>query len=320
MAEALAILVAPHAVSAACNALAFAWKQHQNVSGNKEQCKILIQHCQNLLLAVSDRIRLEGLPDSMQDNLHVLESVSISIRDVVVKLATKSFAWRLLHQDKIEREIKAAEAKLLDAITVFNISAQADNSRLKREITDSIAAAAAKDQSQLVAYLENLAQNDHKILHSLQEHHVRMEELLGALMKHVQDISSSASGPSEKFIWRAVGTIQRLTELVANVPAWQVTSLEVTFDRDNLELLIGKGSFGTVFKGLWGSEVVAVKEMYIEDTRNIDRSFKISKPGIKIFGLQLLSDRKPILVNTKNQNKWMGNHVDLLIEGVLPQV
>lgn len=44
-------------------------------------------------------------------------------------------------------------------------------------------AAAAKDQSELVAHLNDLAQNDYKILHSLQENHIRVEELLVALTK-----------------------------------------------------------------------------------------------------------------------------------------
>lgn len=55
--------------------------------------------------------------------------------------------------------------------------------RLQREFADSLAEAAAKDQSELVAYLDNLSQNDYMILHSLRENHLRMEELLVALTK-----------------------------------------------------------------------------------------------------------------------------------------
>lgn len=73
MAEILAALSVPPIAQAAYAALTFAWQQYQNVSGNKEQCKILIQRCQNLLVAVCDQLRQDGQLDSMQNNLHVLE-------------------------------------------------------------------------------------------------------------------------------------------------------------------------------------------------------------------------------------------------------
>lgn len=46
-----------------------------------------------------------------------------------------------------------------------------------------MAEAAAKDQSELVAHLNNLSENDYKIMHALQENHIRIEELLVALTK-----------------------------------------------------------------------------------------------------------------------------------------
>lgn len=76
MAEILAAFAAPPAVQVAYAALTFAWQQYQNVSGNKERCKVLIQRCQNLLIAVSDEIKREGL-NSLVDNLHLLEKCVI---------------------------------------------------------------------------------------------------------------------------------------------------------------------------------------------------------------------------------------------------
>lgn len=39
----------------------------------------------------------------------------------MIKLASQSFAWRLLNQDKTDGDMKAIEAKLLDAISIFNV-------------------------------------------------------------------------------------------------------------------------------------------------------------------------------------------------------
>lgn len=111
-------------------------------------------------------------------------------------------------------------------------------------------------------------------------------------MQVVQSTVTATTTPSEKFIRHAVGALQRLSkEPVVNPSGWQLTSLEVTFNHDDLESQIGQGSFGNVFKGQWhgevysfilllnlffinrsGEQVVAVKEMYIEDARNMDRN------------------------------------------------
>lgn len=77
MAEILAAFAAPHAVQAAYAALSFAWQQYQIVNGNKERCKVLLQRCQSLLIAVGDQIRHNGIPESMMDNIHILEKFAL---------------------------------------------------------------------------------------------------------------------------------------------------------------------------------------------------------------------------------------------------
>lgn len=70
--------------------------------------------------------------------------------------------------------------------------------------------------------------------------------------------------PSDKFMQHAVGALQRLSRVsVATVSTWQLTSLEVTFDRDDIDSQVGQGSFGTVFKGMWQGEVYSFLSFWI---------------------------------------------------------
>ncbi|KAL0954109.1 hypothetical protein HGRIS_005255 [Hohenbuehelia grisea] len=288
--EALAAFSIPQVLTLAAQALTFAWTQYNNIQGYEEQCRLMIQRCQDLLIAVSKEVHAAGNERvrSMTNQLRALETTCVTVKDTVARLAKKSFMWKLLHQDKIVQSLSAAENAVVDVFEVFNLGAHLSAQRLQLEIAD----VRSKDQAKLVAHLESLAENDQKILNALQADargRRRLEELIIALTKHVSAVGENSTKTSqdatEKFIRIAFDSLKRLSKKpVTGIQHWSVTSLEVTFDPDDEDNCIGMGGFGNIYKGEWNGEVVAVKEMYSEDARLLDRDkLKYIEREIKIW-------------------------------------
>ncbi|KAJ8515889.1 hypothetical protein ONZ45_g6752 [Pleurotus djamor] len=291
--EVLAAFAIPEILKLGGHALLFAWEQYANVQGNQSECHLLIQRCQDLFMEVANHYsRLAEQEQSsyierMGNQLRCLEGACLAVQATIGRLARKGFAWRLLNQDKIKEELTVAEYAVSDAVRAFNIGAHIGGQVLQMEI----AAAQKKDQDDLLARLDNVAVSDRKILDALQEDSLgikRIEELVIALEKHVIEMAQSSSrqlnDPTEKFIRTASSALQRMSGIKPDIPHWTVTSLEVTFDPRDSESCIGKGGFGNIFKGDWHGQVVAVKEMYNEDARLLDRdSLKVIHQEIMIW-------------------------------------
>ncbi|KAF4569433.1 hypothetical protein EYR36_009224 [Pleurotus pulmonarius] len=212
--------------------------------------------------------------DGRSDRI-ISESACVAVKTTIRRLADKGFAWRLLHQDKIKQELATAETAIGDAMSMLNASFLGTHLSAQK-LQVEIAAAQKADQRDLVARLEGLANNDRKILAALQADsrgRRRLEELILALDKHVKGITAMRDDPAEAFLRTASSALQRMSGHPApEAPHWAVTGLEVTFDPDDEESCIGKGGFGNIYKGEWNGQVVAVKEMYSEDARLLDRN------------------------------------------------
>jgi serine/threonine protein kinase len=87
-----------------------------------------------------------------------------------------------------------------------------------------------------------------------------------------------------------------------------VTSLEVTFNRNDETSCIGHGGFGRIYKGEWHGQAVAVKEMHWEDARALDRQdlkdihreisiwSRLAHPHILPFYCACLESAQPFMV------------------------
>ncbi|KAF4593620.1 hypothetical protein EYR40_008408 [Pleurotus pulmonarius] len=241
----------------------------------------------------------------------ISESACVAVKTTIRRLADKGFAWRLLHQDKIKQELAAAETAIGDAMSMLNASFLGTHLSAQK-LQVEIAAAQKADQRDLVARLDGLANNDRKILAELQADsrgRRRLEELILALDKHVKGITAIRDDPAEAFLRTASSALQRMSGHPApEAPHWAVTGLEVTFDPDDEESCVGKGGFGNIYKGEWNGQVVAVKEMYSEDARLLDRNdlkhirheimiwSRIAHPHLLPFYCACLEATRPFIV------------------------
>ncbi|KAF8999811.1 kinase-like domain-containing protein [Cyathus striatus] len=264
----LSILTAPTVLYASISTLKLAWQILAKVESHKHRSRLLVERCQSLLIEVCKDLE-QGNHKGWYDQLQVLEHACFTVRDSLTNLAGKGLAWRLLHYDSMGNALAGAESKLMDAFMSFYVGAQVVNFTLQKEIAD----ATAQDNNDLRVYLDRLSGDGQKILDALQEGQLSLEELLLALTKHVQSTGALKSKPSDAFINTAVGALQRLSRNVdtGDILHWQVTSLEVIFDKNDESSYLGAGGFGKVYRGQWRGETVAVKEMHMEESRMVDR-------------------------------------------------
>lgn len=132
--------------------------------------------------------------------IYIPHSACRSVGDTITELATKSLAWRLLHQEQMEKALIAAESKLADAFFTFHVRKfnhqfclssglrslhvkQVEGHISTRQIQTEIEEASKRDNKQLIAYLDSVAQNEEKIIDALRANNLRLEETLMALMK-----------------------------------------------------------------------------------------------------------------------------------------
>lgn len=67
--------------------------------------------------------------------------------------------------------------------------------------------------------------------------------------------NSNHDHSSEEFIRKAVTALQKVSMGIAeNICSWQITSLEVEYERTE-DACLGSGGFGMVYKGKWQGEV-----------------------------------------------------------------
>ncbi|KAH9476950.1 Dual specificity protein kinase shkA [Psilocybe cubensis] len=279
-------------------AIKVAREQIPVLQAHKERCTLLINRSDRLLVEISAQYE-NGGTSIIQPKISILESACISVRDTVRELSGKGLAWRLLHQEQMEKAIMASEAKLNDACNVFQVGAHISIG----EMQAAIAEAAKRDHQQFIVYLEGISQNDQRIIDALRASNLRLEETLTALLKHIQSRSNAGNDeqPSERFIRRAVDVLKKVSIgfVRDDIAPWEITSLEVEYEAVE-DACIGVGGFGKVFRGYWHGEVVAVKEMHetlAMDVRN-DRHFKVetdAHPLTKYANILIGDDEKAMI-------------------------
>ncbi|KAF9528867.1 kinase-like domain-containing protein [Crepidotus variabilis] len=269
------------------------------LQAHRERCTLLVSRCERLLDEVSAQCKEDHSP-LIQRQLFSLESVCATIRDTIVDLA--------------------AEGKLTDAFFMFNVGTRISIGEIQAEIAE----ASRIDQLHFITYLENISQTDQQIIDALRNQNLRLEETLMAFMKHQQTRKAKSGNEplSEQFIHRAVSALQRIgTSSSVEILPWQITSLEVEYERTEANLL-GSGGFGKVFKGQWNGDIIALKEMHksvFGETRN-ERHLKAFEKEIKIWSRlhhprilpfygACLASEKPFLVTKYCAN---GNVMDYM--------
>ena len=106
---------------------------------HRERCNLLVNRCERLLDEVSAQyavnqtalvqkkvVLLESYVLVLHRHanasfLYFSSSACLSVRDTITELAEKGLAWRLIHQERMEKALVAAEGKLIDAFFAFHV-------------------------------------------------------------------------------------------------------------------------------------------------------------------------------------------------------
>lgn len=260
----------PAVLQATWSALKAAWDLYDNVETRRRQIGVLLIRSQDLVAKIAQHLAsLTGAEISTQLRAGVdeLQRACEEIKAVLELLKQKGFLWCMLHQDKIDSQLREAERRIADAFEMVHFIAHLQADIMQQELRQ----AQTQDRDEFVALLDRLAANDERILSAVQDQggaHRRLEDLLVAVLKHVETLDPSHPSPEANFLQSASVVLQRRSsgrpqEVSAD---WVVSSLDVEFDT---AAAIGQGSFGRVFRAQWTGIRVAVKQMYSEDARTL---------------------------------------------------
>ncbi|THH32530.1 hypothetical protein EUX98_g1665 [Antrodiella citrinella] len=274
-------ITVPGILSTACTVLKTAYDLYGSVERRREQVRVLLERCRDLIEQIAEHI--QAAPNALNPTLNearAVEAACQSVKDIIENLQKKGFMWSIFNQDKIDSQIGVAQARIADVFQMFNMVAHLDGARFRSELT----AAQERDQAVLSGQLEQLSANDQRILNAIQDQsgvHRRIEDLLVAIEKHVQDKSRDRT-PEDVFLRSASNALQRFSRgKPGPISAdWVLSSLEIDFDAQDL---IGQGSFGKIYKGEWNGAVVAIKQMHVEDARALseaDRKMMLKEVAI----------------------------------------
>jgi hypothetical protein len=119
-------------------AIQIARNQIPPLQEHRERCNLLVNRCERLLDEVSAQYAVNQTA-LVQKKVVLLESyvlilhhhanaspflsfrACLSVRDTITELAEKGLAWRLIHQERMEKALVAAEGKLIDAFFAFHV-------------------------------------------------------------------------------------------------------------------------------------------------------------------------------------------------------
>ncbi|KAJ3557332.1 hypothetical protein NM688_g1529 [Phlebia brevispora] len=264
----------PSALDCAWSTFTKASQRYSSLKYRKAQVGVLLNRCQELILYAVNNLRDNNrIPQDIAPGIRALENACYSVESLVDTISEKGFLWGLVHAEKIDSKVKESGSKMDSAFRILHSTAgeRQDVVQLQHEM----ARAAADDFKDLAGRLDRLSGNDNRILAALQDQegvYRRLQELLVAVMKHVQDLPTKDDlRPEDVFLQQAAKTLCRLTKTRENnrIASFVLSSLEVDF---NICFPVGAGSSGQVYRGDWNGAVVAVKRMHVEDARVISEA------------------------------------------------
>ncbi|QRW07445.1 Serine/threonine-protein kinase [Ceratobasidium sp. AG-Ba] len=247
---------------------------------SKEAAIVLIARAERVLATIDPTVK-QAKPHELQYEIERVEEVAEETKRVMQSIASKSFAKRLVDQAHDSRDIEVVNLKLTDVLRLFHAATesqiaqdiaisegarkndqyhieqkmrqlQADDQALCNEFnvtTPNTALSMVREFQLMVISLD--PQSSPRARHFL-EHALKVFRGR-ATSKSINPDDSSPSIYSQTSFSSTTGSMR-----VHRTPQWVINESDIKIDENSP---LGRGGFGTVFKGQWNGATVAVKRL-----------------------------------------------------------
>ncbi|KAG8732397.1 hypothetical protein FRC12_019287, partial [Ceratobasidium sp. 428] len=247
---------------------------------SKEAAIVLIARAERVLATIDPIVR-QAQPHELQYEISRVEEVAGEIKKVMQSIAAKSFAKRLVDQAHDSRDIEVVNLKLTDILRLFKVATE---SQIVQDV--AISEGARKNDQYHIEQKMRQLQSDDQALCS--EFKVTSPNTALNMVRELQlmliGLSPQDSPRARHFLEHAMGvfrgcatsnstspdhsmpSIYSQTSFSSTMsssraprcPQWVITENDIKIDENSP---LGRGGFGTVFKGQWNGATVAVKRL-----------------------------------------------------------
>ncbi|CAE6517076.1 unnamed protein product [Rhizoctonia solani] len=248
----------------------------------KESAIVLIARAERVLATI-DPIVHRAHPNELNHEIGQLNTAAAETKLVMQRIAAKPFVKRLIDQTHDQRDIEVVNLKLTDILRVFNVVSEAD---IVHDLSIS-EGARRNDQYHLEQKMGVLQSDDHALcqefnvsspntaLNAVRELQLMLISLgqqdsprARHFLEHAMKVFRGRAGSSSSMSSESVPSMYSQTSFAPTTssrlpapprsPRWVIGEDDIQIDQN---APLGRGGFGTVFRGKWNGATVAVKRL-----------------------------------------------------------
>ncbi|KAJ7761711.1 kinase-like domain-containing protein [Mycena metata] len=283
------------ALSAAFTVLSFIVSRIQALEASRGQLNVLSTSTEQLLTTLNKEFsELRLIPAKCVKPLADLEALLRDIHRFADNEKESGFLKMLFQRDGRVSKIEAFQRRIGMCINAFEISSLLNIQTMLAESKR----ARIRDAEVLHGYLNTLEQNNAKLLQKLEINQNNTVAMMVSIQKQLNH--HNVDRAEQTFYTHTLEYLTSTSGQNVEVEDWMISSFEVDYGPE-----IGKGGFGTVYRGTWNRTEVAIKVLQnqagitpsLPSLRNeIDIWSTLRHPNILQFlGANTLDD-KPFIV------------------------
>ncbi|KAJ3519715.1 hypothetical protein NM688_g9260 [Phlebia brevispora] len=251
----------------ACSIVTTASHLCQTVKYRHNQLDLLLGRCRDLISQASSCYQSGSeVVDDVKAQTKAIEEACESARKIVETVHMKGLLWCLVNAEKLNARTQVCMEQIEHIFNTLNRIAQENRSR---QITHAL----DLDRQNMTQILTS-SRDDKQLVRAFkaQETVTRTaDEITVALLKHVQNHPlQEDSLPEDVFIHSASKVLCQSHEILP-FAAFVMSSVEVEID---IDVRLGRGASGEVYKADWEGSLVAVKRLHSENAELISDEYR----------------------------------------------
>ncbi|KAH8091804.1 kinase-like domain-containing protein [Cristinia sonorae] len=229
---------------------------------NNKECHKLADHISDVYGKIMEHYHhgARRMPDDLTQHLNALANSIVDVNRDLASIQGEKAIKRYLCANGISKRIDRAYSRLEEAVTAFGLTVSINLRRFQQEHED----ARQRDATRLENMMRKVLNNDDAILAFLQVHHLEMQDAIISMNQRMKRLPESIE---RQFLQQGLHVMQQRSKPLRDIPQeYFISHLDLIIHRDECDTL-GKGGYGTVYRGSWNGALVAVKELHT-DIRN----------------------------------------------------